>query len=563
MFLDARSLTPGTRLDADVCIVGAGAAGISLALALEGSPYRVLLLESGGFRRDEHTQELYAGDSIGVTYCPLDESRSRFFGGSTNCWGGWCKTFDPIDFEPRPWVAATGWPFGADELEPYHPRTASLLELGPLDFDPEQWEGRIANPRAQLLPLEGSSLENRIAQFSPPARFGRLYRRPIGDSANVTAVLHANLLEIQTDAWASVATGLRLATLGGHEVTATARIYVLAMGGIENARLLLLSNGSSPHGLGNARDLVGRCFMDHPRVISGVFTPSASTPRLDFYDAAYNVRSSAMVADGVSAAAFMSVRPEVQRREELLNNRIFFQSFFAGEDAAGTLALRRLLAALAERRRPRAALRDLRRVLRDADEVVLAAASHLFHPTRLLRARRLVTIVESEPNRESRVTLGADRDALGLPRATVDWRLGEATERTIRKVQHLVRDELARLGLGTLVLTENDPDELVLGVWHHMGTTRMSDDPAHGVVDRDCRVHGVGNLYVAGSSVFPVVSNDMPTFTIVALALRLADHLRRELERPRVDLGNRVDGQADAAVDPAAPVAGYRSRSTG
>jgi choline dehydrogenase-like flavoprotein len=237
-----------------------------------------------------------------------------------------------------------------------------------------------------------------------------------------------------------------------------------------------------------------------------------------------------MAADGVSAAAFMTVRPEVQRREELLNSRIFFQSFFAGEDAAGTLALRRVLAALAERRLPRGALRDLRRVMRDADEVALAAAAHVFHPMRLLRARRLVTIVESEPNRDSRVTLGDDHDALGLPRATVDWRLGETTERTIRRVQQLVRDEIERLGLGTLVLTENDPNELVLGVWHHMGTTRMSDDPASGVVDRDSRVHGIDNLYVAGSSLFPTSGWANPTLTIVALSLRTAEHI---LARPR------------------------------
>jgi choline dehydrogenase-like flavoprotein len=533
MFVDARRLGDEATLDADVCIVGAGAAGLSLALSLDRSPLRVLLIESGGFRRDDRTQALYEGSSIGLTYCPLDESRSRFFGGSTSCWGGWCKPLDPIDLEPRDWVAVSGWPFGLDAIEPYYDETARLLKVGPLDFDPERWERAIGRPAAHLLPIGDGPLENRIAQISPPARFGRLYREPIRRSPNVTALLHANLVEILVDRTATTATALRLATLRGERLSVRARAYVLAMGGVENARLLLASNRVAPAGVGNANDLVGRYFMDHPRVISGVFHAFGAAPRLDFYDEAYRVRSGA--ADGASVAAFMSVRADVQREERLLNNRVFFQSFFAGDDAPGTEALRRLLAAASERRLPRAAVQELRLVVRDAEDVLRAAASQFFHPARLLRARRLVAIVEPAPNRNSRVTLAAERDPLGVPRAIVDWRLDPHTERTIRRVQTLVGEQLERSGLGRLVLTEDDRETQTLGVWHHMGTTRMSRDPATGVVDPNCRVHGMSNLYLAGSSVFPTAGSDMPTFTIVALALRLAAHLRDELtRRPRV-----------------------------
>ena len=536
MFLDARTLSPGTELEADVCFVGAGAAGISAALALDGSPLRVLLVESGGFRPDRETQALYAGTNVGLSYCPLDECRSRFFGGSTNCWGGWCKPFDPIDFEERAWLGTSGWPFGAEELDPYRGRAARLLQLGPLDRTPTEWEVAISNERARLLPLEGTTLENQIAQFSPPARFGRLYREPIERSENVRAVLHANLVEIEADETATSVTGLRLATQTGTSFSARARAYVLAMGGVENPRLLLISNRVATRGLGNVNDLVGRYFMDHPRIASGHFRPSPSAPSLDFYDVTYNVQNSAMAAHGVCAAAFFSVRADVQREERLLNNRVFFMSTFAGVDSPGMEALRHLKAAAAYRTRSHAVLHELPKVLRHADDVARASIARYLRPARLLRARRLVTFVEPDPNRDSRVTLSTnERDSLGLPRAIVDWRLGSHAERSFPRIQQLAASELSRRGLGELVLSPEDQGEQIRGTWHHMGTTRMSRDAATGVVDPDCRVHGIDNLYVTGSSVFPTVSSDMPTFMIVAMALRLSEHLRVELtRRPRV-----------------------------
>jgi choline dehydrogenase-like flavoprotein len=532
MFLDARTLSGGTQLEADLCIVGAGAAGISAALALDGSPLRVLLVESGGFHPDRETQALYAGSNVGLSYCPLDECRSRFFGGSTNCWGGWCKPFDPIDFDERAWLGTSGWPFGAEQLEPYRARAASLLQLGPLDRTPTEWEAAISNEKARLLPLEGTALENKIAQFSPPARFGRLYREPIERSRNVRTVLHANLVEIEADEAATSVTGLRLATLTGTTFSARARAYVLATGGVENPRLLLLSSRVATNGLGNVNDLVGRYFMDHPRIASGHFRPSPSTPSLDFYDVTYNVQNSAMMAHGVCAAAFFSIRADVQREEQLLNNRLFFMSAFAGVDGPGMEALRHVKAAAAYRTRSHAVLHEVPKILRHVDDVARASVARYLHPARLMRARRLVTFVEPDPNPDSRVTLStSERDSLGLPRAIVDWRLGPHAERSFPRVQQVVAAELSRRGLGELVLSPEDPGEQIRGTWHHMGTTRMSRHAATGVVDPDCRVHGINNLYIAGSSVFPTVSSDMPTFMVVAMALRLAEHLREELTR--------------------------------
>ena len=447
MFLDARTLSGGTQLEADLCIVGAGAAGISAALALDGSPLRVLLVESGGFHPDRETQALYAGSNVGLSYCPLDECRSRFFGGSTNCWGGWCKPFDPIDFDERAWLGTSGWPFGAEQLEPYRARAASLLQLGPLDRTPTEWEAAISNEKARLLPLEGTALENKIAQFSPPARFGRLYREPIGRSGTSArcCTRTSSRSRLTRQRHPSPACASRLT---GTTFSARARAYVLATGGVENPRLLLLSSRVATNGLGNVNDLVGRYFMDHPRIASGHFRPSPSTPSLDFYDVTYNVQNSAMMAHGVCAAAFFSIRADVQREEQLLNNRVFFMSTFAGVDGPGMEALRHVKAAAAYRTRSHAVLHELPKILRHVDDVARASVARYLHPARLMRARRLVTFVEPDPNPDSRVTLStSERDSLGLPRAIVDWRLGPHAERSFPRVQQVVAAELSRRGL--------------------------------------------------------------------------------------------------------------------
>ncbi|HEY3731884.1 MAG TPA: FAD-dependent oxidoreductase, partial [Steroidobacteraceae bacterium] len=224
MFVDARTLPERFAIDVDVCIVGAGAAGITLARDLAGGSRRIALLESGDFEYNADTQELYAGEVDAEAYAPLDRDRLRFFGGTTNHWEGSCRPFDALDL--------AAWPIGTDALAPFYPRAHKICQLGPFDYDPEHW----SVPEAQPFKLSpDSALKNGLFQYSPPTRFGQVYRDDLANASGVTVYLNANLLKIDTNDSASAVTGLQIACLDGKRGRVGARYYVLATGGIENA----------------------------------------------------------------------------------------------------------------------------------------------------------------------------------------------------------------------------------------------------------------------------------------------------------------------------------------
>jgi choline dehydrogenase-like flavoprotein len=182
MFIDTRRVENGTVVQTAVCIIGGGVAGITLALELEKQGIDACLLESGGFKPDDDTRDLCRGEDIGLPYRFADGCRGRFLGGSSNCWGGWCRPLDPWDFEKRDWIAHSGWPFGWEELAPYYERTHALLKLGPRNFEPAFWEAAIGRRDVRRLPLIGGKVRDTISQFSPPARFGTLYRDDLARS---------------------------------------------------------------------------------------------------------------------------------------------------------------------------------------------------------------------------------------------------------------------------------------------------------------------------------------------------------------------------------------------
>ena len=516
-----------TRIDTDVAIVGGGAAGIAIAVELADTDIPTILLESGGFERNPQTDDLNAGKSDGLGYAPLEDSRSRFLGGSTNCWGGHCRPLEREDFEARPWVHASGWPIPYDDLAQYYDRASATLKVGPVDYDAASWESRIGNPSARLLQFKPGRISNEILQFSPPARFGELYRSTLKRSTNIRCFLGANLVGIETDESAAVVEGLRVATLTGREFRVIPRIAILAMGGIENARILLLPNPHAPQGIGNPYDLVGRYFMEHPSFRSGSFTKASSGPSLEWYDSTYSFANPAFASGGISAAAFFSLTRSTHEEEELLRNRMLLFTTFAGEENPGTDALRRLVGRPRGARRSRNPRQDVATFVRHAPQVGTGIVARRYRLNRLARRTHLFTIVEPEPSPDSRVTLSDERDSLGVNRPRLTWRLTSRVERTLVRAQQILAEELEQIGAGNL---EFDSRGDLHWCCHHIGTTRMSTDTRHGVVNADCRVHGVQNLYVAGSSVFPTAGSDMPTFTIVALAIRLADHVRTRLE---------------------------------
>lgn len=551
MFIDTREIQDGATVRTTVCVIGGGIAGITIALELNKHGIDTCLLESGGFDPDDQTRDLYRGENSGLPYSFADGHRSRFLGGSSNCWGGWCHPWEAWEFEKREWIPYSGWPFGLAEVSRYLSRVHEILQLGPLNYDPAYWETAISKKDVRRMPLTGGTVRDIVCQFSPPTRFGKVYRSTLEQSRCVRVHLHANVVELETDAIARNVTNVRVRTLTGRSMSVAAHLVILATGGIENARLLLASNKTQTAGLGNSGDLVGRFFMDHPRLYSGTVKLNSPWEHNKLYDAIFHRQNPHVAAHGQPIAAQLGLVPELMKQEQLLGCYVWFSSVFYGAGTAAAEALQRINRALHKLEPLNSTLRqDMPILIAHPIDTLNFTFSRLFRPRSRIERVRLQAIVEPDPNPDSRVTLSNDKDQLGMNRVRVSWKLGSAVQRTFDRTFAIVADELKRQGIADIVLDpalegRSWPTSLE-STWHHMGTTRMHDSPRYGVVDPNCRVHSVNNLYIAGSSVFPTGGTNYPTTTIVALALRLSDHIANELRREtRVDTsGLAADSRA-------------------
>lgn len=521
MIVDARKMPNGEVLRCDVCIAGAGAAGITLAREFTGKGFEVILLESGGLEFDDETDALSVGKIIGHPHGPLNEVRLRYFGGTTNHWGGWCRPFDEIDFEARDWVAHSGWPLQKTELDPYYVAAHEYCQIGKYNYDIDYWAKKIQDSAAK--PLRIPNLTSLFFQFSPPTRFGETYRDALAQAPNVRVFLNANVTSIHLRPDAASVDSVDARTLQGNTFSVTPKIFVLATGGIENPRLLLASDDVAKHGVGNQHDLVGRYYMEHPHIDAGQLLLSANRVGTDLYDRGYTYGN-------LRVGASLSLVPAIQRQEKLLNSRVDLNAFYEGDASEGTKALKRVYRSIRQGEMPDRLMESLGAIIGDIDDV---AAAVYGHSTNKVKFANLKFNMEQAPNRDSRILLDSSRDAIGLRRVVMDWRLLEADRNSLIRTLDRVARAFGAKGLGRVKKSvgENLNDWLDNrhSGWHHMGTTRMSNDPKSGVVDRNCKIHGVQNLYVAGSSVFPTGGAGVPTLTIVALAVRLAAHIRKQV----------------------------------
>jgi choline dehydrogenase-like flavoprotein len=525
VFVDFREVAEGQQFQADVCIAGAGAAGITLATELSAAGLEVCLLESGGLEMDADTQKLYEAGNVGITRLPATATRLRFFGGSTNHWNGKCARLDPGDFRERAWVPDSGWPITRLQLDPFYDRAQPLLDLAPSRTGAAVAE-EFGVPRPPLDPSVASLF---AWQLSPPTRFGEKFRSQLKSSPRAHVVLYANVVNVQTNASADHVLHLDIRSLSGRSGRVVAGAYVLSCGGIENSRLLLSSDSVDARGLGNARDLVGRYFIEHLRnheLIALERDPYA-------IQRIYNVYQR---REGDYLLG-LALSEQVQQREGILNAG-FFPNFERTETSA-TVTAGRLARGLVHGQLPDDPAASVGRVLRNLDEIVINVRRKLLRPgSNLLTDDLSIMVIDTEqaPNRQSRILLSSERDALGMRRAAVDWRMNELDRRSVLRALDLFAAQLWLCHRARIHVPDSMDNELqewvqnFKDVAHHIGGTRMADDPQRGVVDRNCRVHGVDNLFIAGSSVFPTSGQTNPTMTIVALALRLADELKRSLK---------------------------------
>ena len=476
MHTDARTLDTGASIDADVCIIGAGAAGITIATELKDSGMRIVLLESGGFQYEDETQSLYEGESTGLPYYSLTSCRLRYFGGTTGHWSGFCAPLERMDFRKRDWIPNSGWPISYEDLEPWYQRAAAICQLRPMPQLQHYWEEQI-DASAPRTTHYRRLVTTKIIRLSPPTRFGTQYRDEVLSAHDIRLLTYANVTNLQTNESGSHVEAIEVKTLNGRTLRVRAKTCVLACGALENARVLLFSRDANPAGVANQYDIVGRYFQEHPHVL---------TSSVVFQDANY---TRLMQDRQRHFLPLLSITPEAQREYQITN----YSSII------------------------------MRTTEEKPDE-----KSDIARGVWNLAAR-----IEQVPNPDSRVMLSDGRkDVLGQPEIRLQWNLTHLEKKTIRVAEQLIATEFGRSQFGRLRMPDwlSDPgngwSDALFGAPHHMGTTRMSRAPQTGVVDSNCKAYGLDNLYIAGASVFPTGGSSNPTLTIVAIAARLASHLK-------------------------------------
>jgi choline dehydrogenase-like flavoprotein len=496
MMSDIRDYPDGSGLAADVIVVGSGIAGSEVATTLASKGLDVLVLESGRAAFDRDIQALNAIEFLGKPHRRLDPeapyqtylepelrgvSRVRQLGGTSNVWTGKWKPFEASDFEDRPCVADSPWPLRRADLDPYYRSAAQSFGLGDFAAEARRPEVVAMRERAARAGLKTSS----FYWEEVPTRTAVRFADEFATSAKLRMVTGATVTDLALDDAGRRVRTVTCRSIDGRMLRASARQVVLATGALETPRLLLASNGQRPNGIGNDHDLVGRYYTDHPKHHSGALAPGPFV-RAFASELQYGPKPRFCVSFALSNAT--------QREYGLLEHSVYLKPLYAGR-------ARRLT----ELMKGRLAVRD--------------GKGHV-------AAYRVLLVVEQVPTRDSRVTLASERDALGVPKLQLDWRVTARDQVSLGETVRLLADRFAAAGIGTFEFGDAPPQlEIMTDAAHQMGTTRMARRPEEGVVDADCRVFGTENLHVAGSAVFPTGPTYSPTFTILALARRLAEHL--------------------------------------
>lgn len=548
MIKDANHIPAGTTLSTDICIIGAGPAGVSLALALQDSNLDIILLESGSDRPDAATQTLYEGSVVDDRlHPPTAHYRVRQLGGSSTIWGGRCMPMDAIDFEQRDYIAHSGWPISLADLMPYYPQANELCEAGEFAYT----ASTAFRPERPMRPMIGGFHSDvfstdTLERFSCPTDFGKRYQRRL-QRGKVRVFFNANAGSLPNAGNGRLAGPVPVKTLAGNHFTVDARTYVIATGGLETARLLLASPGASGNGLGNAHDVVGRYYMSHLAGTTGTVDLSSAQSVWHGYD---------ISDDGIYCRRRFALMPHAQRTLKAGNfvarlhhphipdpghGSGILSALYLGRWAIPYEYAKRLFDAT-----PASTgntLAHMRNVLMDAP----GTAAFLWNwlQRRTLAERKFPSIIvrpknlrfsldfhaEQEPNPSSRITLEERKDALGMPRINVDWRYTQRDVATVSTALSALSPALEQGNVGnfTYDAEQVEAEMTRYGAYggHHLGTARMGNYPETSVVNAECRLHETDNVYVASAAVFPTSSQANPTLTVVALALRLADHLRR------------------------------------
>jgi choline dehydrogenase-like flavoprotein len=457
------------KLSADVCVVGAGPAGIALAEYLSEKGKSVCLLESGPKDKAQEYPDPIVADGKAVR----DKTRYRAFGGTTKFWAGRWKLLDPIDFTVRPYLPLSGWPFSREVLDPFYDEAARRFAAPGV----EKFTHMTFAPKTQKL-CEDGSLAPTMFWTYPKEKLdiGALHYDRVATDPNITLCLDATLTKIEKEK--DRVTRVHVSSGTGKVFTVEAEHFVLAAGAIENARFLLASDLGGP--------ATGKYITNHPKGSVAVIHPAPGF----VYENEWLTRK----GDGGAYRVSLGLTEHTQQSLELLNSYVQLEPIYPDTFSA----------------------RLLRKIRVPGP----------------LRHIAVVSYLEQAPLAQNKVSLLPETDALGVPRVKISWNLHPVETNTVLKLHSLLGENIKRMGMGTLdteMLKSSPPEWLRLrDGGHFASSTRMGTDPQTSVVDRDAKVHGVRNLYVAGSSVFPTSGNANPTATFIALSLKLGEHLSHE-----------------------------------
>jgi choline dehydrogenase-like flavoprotein len=455
-------------------IIGAGAAGITLARRLAAAGKAVMLVEGGDLELTRASQELYEGESIGHPY-NIRTSRLRYFGGTTNHWSGWTRPLDANNFVARPDMNYPGWDIPFESLTPYLGEALEIIDI-PADALWQPQDNDHPFDRA----IRDSDFEEVYWHWSTPTVFKEKYLEEIEDNPDITLYLNHSLVDLEFTADGTITSAIFHDLTTGERVTLQARQYVLACGGIENARLLLHINRL--HGLDWGGQYLGKHFMEHPHFVR--------VGHIVILDPNYE-----HIVGGSRPYRFLKLNNAAVRREGVLDYSVRFRE-----------------------------VKDYDPIMEELKQLTYISNSTVW------RVADLSLVGEQAPSLTSQIMLDdAATDDLGMPRAKLVWEISDLDYRSAQRAARLFAEFIAKLGMGrcrfdSWIFDAGPRPEPEPG-YHHMGTTKMASSPERGVVDTDCRLYGTQNLYVAGSSVFPTVGYANPTLPLIQLALRLADHL--------------------------------------
>lgn len=544
MFVDSRRVPDNEVIQTDVCIVGAGPAGVTLARELRHQKFKVTLLESGGKEYKKETEDLSDGESEGDPFTRMRDMRYRRFGGMSHTWNIILHTgrigvrhipLDAIDFETRDWVPYSGWPFTKNDILPYYERANAVCQVAAFDYETKEWE----TEQAKATQFTGNRVTTSMFKFGPSDIFSKEYGADIDEAVNITTYLNANVIDVETDELAKNVTSVQVACLTGTRFKVKARFFILSAGGFENTRLLLMSNKVQKNGLGNQNDVLGRYFMDHPLVLGSMLFPND----LDIFRrmALYDKRR----IKNETVMAKYKLTEEVMRKERILHMSalIFPREKKFRSPAKG--AIKEWINSGRHGKLPPQPVRQLSNILFHGTDLVQSWYQYNYRRQQPVPSlafgewslqtenyRRYVKFeimnqTEQAPHPSNRVVLSTNLDKLGCPRVKLINRWNEIELYSVKRGLEIFGEEFASAGVGRLETQFiNGRPEVSMSTHHNMGTTRMHNDPKMGVVDADAKVHGISNLFIAGSSIFPTGGFANPTLTIVALAIKLADHIK-------------------------------------